>query len=230
MNYRLIIDDNIKSLTALEEKVNNDASFIVFKYCFSFFIFTYKRLSPAILIDSKADFLQRKKKYNLLNYFFGWWAIPSGPSYTLQYIHLNNKGGINVTEDIMLNITEQDLLKKQVVLKKTNIIFDTPNNTDSKAFQKAFKDFKEDSTIKKIVVGLYLNTSHNNVPFYIIGIDAGIYFDKYIESLKKSLYKYFYKKVPFQFIDISNQESMFTNVELVQCIVKQGTTYINRQA
>ena len=73
---------------------------IIFQYCFSMIIFSFKRTSPAFLIKFDESRWNRGLKYSLISFFFGWWGIPWGPIWTISTLFRNLNGGIDVTEDV----------------------------------------------------------------------------------------------------------------------------------
>jgi hypothetical protein len=73
---------------------------IIFQYCFSIIIFSFKRTSPAFLIKIGESLWNRGVKYSLISFFFGWWGIPWGPIWTISTLFRNLNGGIDVTEDV----------------------------------------------------------------------------------------------------------------------------------
>jgi hypothetical protein len=228
MNYKLIIDHDI-NLSSLKEKVETGGRFVVFSYCIGLGAIALKRMSPAILIENEAQLHYYRKRYNRINYIFGWWAIPYGLMLTPNYIIANNKGGVDVTEDILLNITEASLKEKQIEFRKTTMLFDFPDKSDEKIFRKHFAGIMADTyEIKRLVVGWYLNVENGTAPFYLIGIDASDYYEKYIENLKKRLYTDFFKRVHFEFIDISDNEDIIKDVFLMERLLKQGLV-INKE-
>lgn len=212
------------SLEELRKEIENGSRFVTFQYCISLvFAVTLRRFSPAILIKSNEQFLKYKRKYNLISFIFGWWGVPWGPIYTTKSQQINNKGGIDVTEDIMLNITEEGLIENEIELKLTNNLFCKPDKWDKKAFLKAFlSEFERDYNIKQLVVGLFINTEEDTAPFYTIGLKVDNNYEKYIEPLKNALNTQFRKNTYFEFVDLTKNEE---NLRLLE---KQGEFIINR--
>jgi len=208
MKHQLIIESDI-TLENLKEQINNGSKFIAFRYCVSiFFAVSHRRFSPAFLIKENADIRKYKRKYNLITIFFGWWGFPWGPIHSIRALNVNKSGGLDVTEDIMLNIDEDALIKHEVEMKLTNQLFCKPDRIDTKAFKKALmRDFKGDLNIKKMAVGFFINTGS---PFYTIGLKVDGNFESNIERVKTSLYTGFHKRTYFEFIDLS--ESTETNL------------------
>ncbi len=99
-----LILEKYYTIEELTEKVNQGARFVIFQYCISLiFAVTLRRFSPAYLIQSNNGQAKFKKKYNRISFIFGWWGISWGPIKTIQSLRINNMGGLDVTEDLILN-------------------------------------------------------------------------------------------------------------------------------
>src|SRR5690606_4154726 len=107
MKYKLVINDNF-TLDELRKEIQNGGRFILFPYCISLiFAVNLERFSTAIFFKKEGSVSRFKNKYNLISFVFGWWCIPWGPMQTVSDIRINNRGGIDITEDILINITEE---------------------------------------------------------------------------------------------------------------------------
>jgi len=223
MNQKLLIESDI-TLEELEDKVANGYKFIVFQYCVSIlFAITLRRFSPAILIKNNDEIREHKKRYNRYSLLFGLWAIPWGIIHTINSLKINNTGGVDVTEDIMVNITKEGLQNREIELKITTKLFLEPEKSDLKAFNKALlKGFERDYNVKQIAVGLFVNVDEGEAPFYMVGIKVEKDFEKYNERLDKALYKYFRKHVYFEYVDLNENEDVYRRLE------KQGSIILNK--
>jgi len=223
MKQRIIIDPNL-TLDELKKKIDSGSRFIIFQYCISvFFAVTLKRFSPVIFINPDERLSKYYKRYNILSLIFGWWGLPWGPVYTIKYVNFNKKGGIDYTEEIMLNITEESIKHNEVELKVTNELFCKPGKWDTIAFKKALKrEFERDYNVKKLIVGLFINTEDGVSPFYTIGLKVEKNYENYVEPLKTALFKQFSKHTTFEFININEDEKISRLLE------KQGEVIINK--
>lgn len=97
---------NIEGLTAadINRELNNGAKFVVFEYCISILIMTFKRSSDVYFIKSDELALKYSFPYILLSLFLGWWGIPWGPIYTIGSIITNFGGGKEVTQEVLNSI------------------------------------------------------------------------------------------------------------------------------
>lgn len=221
MNYTIKIDpkDDL-TIQELERRVQAGYRFISFEYIISFFAVTQRRFSKAILINSSQDIRKYCNKYNLVSSVFGWWGFPWGPIYTIRSFGVNRKGGIDMTDDIMLNISEESLQKREIEYLRTTQFFAKPDKWDLRAFTKSIlRDFQFDLNVERIVVGRYINTEGNTISGLTIGLKIRYgKFDEYIEPIRKSLSREFMKHARFSFIDLEKKD------ELADFLLKQGVT------
>jgi hypothetical protein len=224
MKYKINIKDEIHSLEELKRAIEYGSRFIAFQYCITvFFAVTLTRFSPAILIRNDEEIQYFRAKYNRLTKFFGWWGIPWGPIKSVNALNTNKAGGIDMTDDIMLNIDSESFLTREVELKLTNQLFCKPNKTDIKAFNKALVNYPtKNIKVKKIVVGIFINTSEPKALNYTVGIKSENNFDDNIEELRKLFYTQFRKYVHFEFINLNEINEVNILFE------KQGETLISK--
>jgi hypothetical protein len=193
---RRIIIENITTIEELKNLIDNGSRFIVMQYCISIVARTFRLYSPAYLVEKDQRLTKYKITYNLLTIFFGWWGLPWGPIHSIRSIYINRSGGVDVTEDIMLNINETSLNENMVELKLTNQLFCKPDRLDSKSFKKAIlPEFENDYNIRLLVVALFINTE--GTPFYTIGLKLTKNYEEYVEKIRKSLYKKFSRNSHF---------------------------------
>jgi len=211
VKYGIKVDESVK-FNELIELTEKGYRFIAFQYCIAFGI-TLSRFSPAIFILNEEDLNKHKSKYNLITIFFGWWSLFGIPQ-SIQSLKVNNDGGIDMTEDILLNITEDSFNKREVELVVTSELFIKPKERDSFAMRDALvNNFKDNSSVRKVIAGLYINTEDGVHPFLTIGILVDRDFDHYTEEIKKLLYTQFTKFTDFTFIDLSVQNEINTSLE-----------------
>ncbi|MBD2361649.1 hypothetical protein H6G36_10735 [Anabaena minutissima FACHB-250] len=91
----------------LNQELANGAKFVVFLYCFSIVILTFKRSSEIYLIKSGENTLKKSIKFTLISLFLGWWGLPWGIIYTIQCLFTNLSGGRDVTQQIMAALRQE---------------------------------------------------------------------------------------------------------------------------
>ena len=81
-------------------EVQRGGRFVVFQYCVSILVVTFKRPSPVYFIRAGESLVAKGFGFTLLTLVAGWWGVPWGPIYTVQSIYRNLSGGKDVTKEI----------------------------------------------------------------------------------------------------------------------------------
>ncbi|GEM_PF-685444 len=232
MKHKIIVPENT-TFEGLKQEIAQGGRFVVYSYCISlFFAVTLRRISPAYLIPASGTTKNIKHKYNLYNYLFGWWQIPVGLPTTFRNIKINNRGGLDVTEDIMLNITAAAFREREVELITTNLLFDLPEKPDIKALQRVLhKHIGPELQLEELYFGNYINVPDNEDPYFVIGIRSRQAFETVKKDLDKAIRKEFYKRVHFTYINLDPgaKEEIFNLNEdkaWASLLVQQGVKLI----
>ncbi|CAN94666.1 MULTISPECIES: hypothetical protein [Sorangium] len=77
------------------------ARFVVFEYCISILILTFKRSSAVHYIRPGESALLKGLPYTMISLLFGWWGFPFGLLYTPMALITNLSGGRDVTATIL---------------------------------------------------------------------------------------------------------------------------------
>ena len=158
---------------------------------------------------------ERASQYNSLSRTFGWWSFPYGISETLKSLRINNAGGVDMTEDILLNYTDEMFASQEVELVKTNQLFIVPNSDTVSCFNRTMDDLNGVFDYNDVVIGLYINTEEYEDPYLVIGVSAPYSITESEEILSKALYKHFTSHTKFVFVDL-NEGNEFTKRLLLQ--------------
>ena len=86
-------------------EIQRGGRFVVYQYCISLLIISFKRNSSVKFIRAGENAALKGLPFTLLSLVLGWWGIPWGFIYTPQVIYKNLKGGADVTS-IILNRTQ----------------------------------------------------------------------------------------------------------------------------
>ena len=78
-----------------------DGKFVVYQYCVSIIILTFKRSSDIYFVRGDENPVTKGLLFSAISFLFGWWGIPWGPIYTVQSLVTNFKGGKDVTQEVM---------------------------------------------------------------------------------------------------------------------------------
>lgn len=100
---------NIEGLTVqdLQNELDKGARFVMFQYCISILVMTFKRGSSIYFIKGNESHLKHQWKHSGLTLLAGWWGIPWGPIYTIQSLFNNLGGGKDVTNEVISALASQ---------------------------------------------------------------------------------------------------------------------------
>jgi len=93
----------IDSLTVgeVQQLVGQGGKFVVYQYCISALIMSFKRSSDIRFIRPGQGSVTPGLPYTLTSLFFGWWGIPWGLIWTPMTLATNLGGGKDVTAEVM---------------------------------------------------------------------------------------------------------------------------------
>jgi hypothetical protein len=97
------------SVQEINDEISNGAKFVVYRYCVSIIVLTFKRSSDVYFIRPGQNRVVKGLEWTLLTFFFGWWGIPWGPIYSIGSLSTNLAGGKDVTEQIQKNLDIHEL-------------------------------------------------------------------------------------------------------------------------
>lgn len=97
---------NLNGLTAeqVSLELSNGARFVVFQYCISIVVMTFKRGSDVYFIRADESTAKHSVGFTLLTFILGWWGIPWGPIYTVGSLYTNISGGKDVTQEVLASL------------------------------------------------------------------------------------------------------------------------------
>ena len=96
--------ESIKSSGELQQELQQGGKFVIYPYCISILILTFKRSSNIYLIRHEENAIIKGLPFTLLTLVLGWWGIPWGPIYTIQSIWANFQGGRDVTKEVLASM------------------------------------------------------------------------------------------------------------------------------
>lgn len=97
--------EEIKSGGELQAELQQGGKFVVFQYCISLLVITFKRSSNVYFISHDQNAVIKGLPFTLLSLVLGWWGIPWGPIYTIQSLWVNFKGGKEVTQEVLATMS-----------------------------------------------------------------------------------------------------------------------------
>ena len=88
------------SQSEIDFELQRGAKFVIFQYCISIVVLTFKRPSDIYFVRSGENAATKSLPFTLLSLVAGWWGIPWGPIYTIQSLYNNLQGGKDVTQQV----------------------------------------------------------------------------------------------------------------------------------
>ena len=85
----------------ISAEVKIGARFVVYQYCISILVMTFKRGSDIYFIRPGDNSVAKGIPFTLISLFLGWWGIPWGPIWTISTIVKNLNGGLDVTNLVL---------------------------------------------------------------------------------------------------------------------------------
>lgn len=187
---------------------NNGGCFITYQWILPRpLVHPVRRLSKVYFIPSGTDKAKYARKYNIISLLIGWWGLPGGPIAVHKSILLNNSGGVDVTDDVYLNLTKNGYLNGRFQLKQSFTKFTHPPKSELKEHLKIFKALKESNEIKNLpIIGIYIDGEEGIEPPTIIGFTENIGMKRSL--ITKAIYKRFSKHFEFELVQLHNGYSL----------------------
>jgi len=89
------------STEEINAELRKGAKFVVFQYCISVVVMSFKRSSDIYFIRSGTGTAGKAAPWCLLSLVVGWWGIPWGPIWTIGTVAKNLGGGLDVTAQVV---------------------------------------------------------------------------------------------------------------------------------
>ncbi|MEW6555017.1 MAG: zinc-ribbon domain-containing protein [Actinomycetota bacterium] len=67
----------------LRQELKQGGKFVVFQYCCSLLIVTFRRVSPVFFVRAGRSGILNGMRYSLISLLLGWWGFPWGPVFTV---------------------------------------------------------------------------------------------------------------------------------------------------
>lgn len=91
----------------LERELERGARFVVFEYCISVLIMSFKRSSDIHFIRPGEGTFFPGLPYTALSLLLGWWGFPWGLIYTPMAVITNLSGGKTVTQEVLAHMQQR---------------------------------------------------------------------------------------------------------------------------
>jgi hypothetical protein len=91
----------------LRFEIQRGAKLVLYQYCISILVMTFRRASSIYLIPAGESTITKGLPFTFLSLIAGWWGIPWGPIWTIQSLVVNFQGGKDVTAEISSRLQPQ---------------------------------------------------------------------------------------------------------------------------
>jgi hypothetical protein len=88
----------------LQIELQRGARFVLFQYCISVLVMTFRRPSDIYFIRAGESAVAKGLPYTALSLVAGWWGIPWGPIYTIGSVFTNLGGGKDITQEVVSSL------------------------------------------------------------------------------------------------------------------------------
>ncbi|MEL6592416.1 MAG: hypothetical protein AAFP02_07490 [Bacteroidota bacterium] len=202
-----------RSLSQIEQQVAQGAKFVVFPYVISPLAFTVNPMSKAYFVLPDENAKSFASKYNVITILFGWWGIPHGPEKSYRSLKMNADGGLDITRDVMANLTESSLQNGEVLLQQVENVFIHPKRSTQQDIRKALqKHFKSHTTPLSVYTARYVNIEEGAMPINTIAFPMAL--DEEMRyAIEKSIRKYFYPHVPFHYFFLDDDPDLGAKIQ-----------------
>ena len=90
----------------LEFEIQQGGKFVIYQYCISILIMTFKRSSDIYFLRAGESSISKGLSFSAISFFIGWWGFPWGPIYTISTLVTNFKGGKDVTQEVVSSLRQ----------------------------------------------------------------------------------------------------------------------------
>jgi hypothetical protein len=94
------------TMNELNMQVQAGGKFVIFQYCISVIVMTFRRPSDIYFIKAGESAVSKGIGFTLLSLLLGWWGIPWGPIYTIASLVTNFNGGKDVTNEVLASLKQ----------------------------------------------------------------------------------------------------------------------------
>ena len=105
MATKIIGIDNM-SVAELNFELQRGGKFVIFEYCISILIITFKNPTNVYFIKAGEGTVGKSIGFTITSLIVGWWGIPWGPIHTIGSLFTNFKGGKDVTDEVVTSLSE----------------------------------------------------------------------------------------------------------------------------
>lgn len=93
------------STEQVNAELQRGAKFVVFPYCISIIVMSFKRSSSIHFVPAGQKAAGPRAAFTGLSLLLGWWGIPWGPIWTVGSVFKCLSGGVDVTADVLSSMS-----------------------------------------------------------------------------------------------------------------------------
>lgn len=102
-----IVGTDGMTATEINMELQKGGKFVIYQYCVSVLILTFKRSSDIYFIRADENAVSKSLVFTLLSLVAGWWGIPWGPIWTITTVVTNLRGGKDVTAQVVASLNQR---------------------------------------------------------------------------------------------------------------------------
>lgn len=95
------------SMAQIAAEVQQGARFVLFYYCVSVLIATFRHPSHIYFVRPGESAVRKGLRFSIVSLLLGWWGLPWGPIRTVGALITNCRGGQDVTQEVLANFRRQ---------------------------------------------------------------------------------------------------------------------------
>jgi hypothetical protein len=100
--------EGINDPQTLRAEVARGGRFVLYTYCISLLLISFKRASSIYFIRPGQSAVVRGLPFTLTSFFLGWWGFPWGLVYTIEALVKNLGGGTDVTQAVLADLAPEE--------------------------------------------------------------------------------------------------------------------------
>lgn len=97
------------SAEQLQQELQRGGKFVIYQYCISVLVMSFKRNSSIYFVPAHQDKSPRRLRFIGISLLMGWWGLPWGPIWTWRTVANNIRGGIDVTKSVQISLQKRKL-------------------------------------------------------------------------------------------------------------------------
>jgi hypothetical protein len=90
----------------LNSELQRGGKFVSYQYCISAIAVSFKRSSSVYFVRAGESNVGKMAGYLAISLLLGWWGIPWGPVWTIQFLVVNLRGGKNLTQQVVASLNK----------------------------------------------------------------------------------------------------------------------------